>query len=100
MPQNEKILLILDLDETLIFATEKPLEREADFNVLHYHVYKRPFLKAFLEEVQHAFQIAVWSSASDDYVEEVVKHIFPKTIHWNLFGGEVGVFIEGIGISK
>lgn len=78
MKNNLKTLLILDLDETLIFATEQPLERKADFNVFHYHVYKRPYLTEFIEEIQDDFLIAVWSSASDDYVEAVVEEIFPE----------------------
>ena len=43
-------LLILDLDETLIFATERPLTREADFRVGPYHVYGRPGLADFLDQ--------------------------------------------------
>lgn len=73
----EKPLLILDLDETLVFATETPLVRAADFRVAEYHVYKRPHLAEFLASVFDAFDVAVWSSASDAYVESVVDHIFP-----------------------
>lgn len=76
MVHTEKILLILDLDETLIHARTEPLERPADFKVFDYHVYKRPYLEAFLKNVTTHFQLAVWSSASDDYVEEVVNSIF------------------------
>jgi len=43
-------LLILDLDETLIFATERPLTREADFRIGPYHVYRRPDLADFLDQ--------------------------------------------------
>ena len=42
-----KILVVLDLDETLIHATKNELDRKADFQVFDYHVYKRPFLKKF-----------------------------------------------------
>jgi hypothetical protein len=44
---TEKILLILDLDETLIHASEEQLDREADFRVFGYHVYIRPHLEPF-----------------------------------------------------
>ena len=71
----EPILLILDLDETLIHATTTLLERPADFQVYHYHVYKRPGLDAFLEQVAAHFRLAVWSSASDDYIRAIVTHI-------------------------
>jgi len=76
----EKILLILDLDETLIHATSKKLERDAEFIIFDYHVYCRPYLESFLLEMNKYFKLAVWSSASDDYVEKVVENIFSKDI--------------------
>lgn len=75
---HSKPLLILDLDETLVYASEKrPDTTQADFELYDYKVSKRPFLNHFLNEIKHYYQIAVWSSASDDYVAEVVLHIFP-----------------------
>jgi len=71
-------LLILDLDETLIHARTEPLERKAAFNVFHFHVYKRPFLDDFLHFIKEHFYVGVWSSASDDYVNEIVAAIFPE----------------------
>lgn len=41
-------LLVLDLDETLIYATEITLDREADIQVEHFAVYLRPGLERFL----------------------------------------------------
>ena len=75
-----KMLLILDLDETLIYSSEKELSREADFQLFHYHVYKRPYLSEFLQGCSQYFKIAIWSSASDDYVEAIVKRIIPLSI--------------------
>lgn len=75
--KSDKILLILDLDETLIYATRDELTHKADFKVGTYHVYKRPWLDEFISFVETNFIVAVWSSASDEYVEEVVKNIFP-----------------------
>lgn len=74
----KNILLILDLDETLIYATEEKLERNPDFEVFDYHVYKRPYLEKFIEQANVHFKLAVWSSASDDYVKEVTSKIFGK----------------------
>lgn len=74
---TDRILLILDLDETLIHASETPLARAADFVVYDYHVYRRPHLERFLALAMRDFDLAVWSSASDDYVHSVVGHIFP-----------------------
>ncbi len=37
---SEKILLILDIDETLIHATRKELNHKADFKVFDYYIYQ------------------------------------------------------------
>jgi RNA polymerase II subunit A small phosphatase-like protein len=77
--KNEhKTLLILDLDETLMHGNETPLEQEEAFKVFHFYIYLRPYLKAFLEGIKDDFLIAVWSSASDDYVKAVVENLFPE----------------------
>jgi len=75
---TDKTLLILDLDETLIHASNERLERAEEFRLLDYFVYVRPHLEHFLMECEPLFRLAVWSSASDDYVEEIVKKIFPR----------------------
>lgn len=74
---DERILVILDLDETLIYATQEPNDSSWDFEVGPYKVFKRPYLDQFLEELSKHFKVAVWSSASEDYVAEIVKNIFP-----------------------
>jgi RNA polymerase II subunit A small phosphatase-like protein len=76
--RTDRTLLILDLDETLIHATETMLDRPPDFEVFGYHVYRRPYLELFLESVRNDFDLAVWSSASDGYVQAVVDHIFEE----------------------
>lgn len=79
------MLLILDLDETLIHTTETPLEGVREDFVLfgRYYVYKRPFLSEFLEICKHYFDIAIWSSATSSYVNKLVKKIFPDDISLN-----------------
>lgn len=72
-----KKLLILDLDETLLFASERPLARAADFRVGPYHVYRRPGLAAFLDYCFQWFEVAVWTSSSPLYAQEVVQAVFP-----------------------
>lgn len=76
MRPTDKTLLILDLDETLIHATEMELAYPADFKLDRYFVYQRPFLRAFIDEMKEYFQLAVWSSASDDYVQAISDKIF------------------------
>ncbi|HEX8656150.1 MAG TPA: HAD family hydrolase [Hymenobacter sp.] len=84
---DNRILLILDLDETLIHATATELGDDFAFQLYHYYVYKRPGLDAFLASCAERFQLAVWSSASDDYVAEVVKRIFPESINLTFVWG-------------
>lgn len=74
---NNQILVILDLDETLIHATETPGYGEWHFELDKYKIYIRPGLSKFLEKLKESFRVAVWSSASDDYVKQVVEKIFP-----------------------
>jgi RNA polymerase II subunit A small phosphatase-like protein len=76
----QKPLLILDLDETLIHATAEKIRDDFDFQVYQYFVYQRPGLADFLTQCAKYFQLAVWSSASDDYVRAVVSQIFPPGV--------------------
>jgi len=72
-----KPLLILDLDETLIHAAEARLDRSADFRVGPYHVYRRPTVGEFLSRCSELYRMAIWSSASSDYVEQIAERIIP-----------------------
>jgi RNA polymerase II subunit A small phosphatase-like protein len=71
-------LVVLDLDETLIYSTEAPLERPADFRAGKFHVYCRPGLSGFLTRCLDWFWVGVWTSSSSGYAETVVNQIFPK----------------------
>jgi RNA polymerase II subunit A small phosphatase-like protein len=73
-------LLVLDLDETLIHATEAGLEHTPDFEVGPYAVYKRPGLDAFLSTMGACFTLAVWTSSTRPYAIPVVANIFPAGI--------------------
>lgn len=75
---SHKTLVILDLDETLLHGRETPLDRKEDFKVFSFFIYKRPYLEAFLDALKENFLVAVWSSASDNYVAKIVQHIFPN----------------------
>ena len=77
MAEPKTKLLILDLDETLIYATERPLAHPFDFQVGPYFVYKRPYVNDFLRASQDWFEVAVWTSASPSYAIEIVEALFP-----------------------
>src|SRR4051812_42702126 len=80
MGPDSPILLILDLDETLVHATEEPLGRAHDFVVGPYFVYRRPHLAEFLDSCLACFRLAAWSTASDHYVRAVVGRITPPGV--------------------
>jgi len=87
MTTSSNTLLILDLDETLIYASEKQLDRESEHRVGPYSVYERPFLREFLGEVAERFQLAVWSSSSPAYAGAIVQLIFPPEIELKFVWG-------------
>lgn len=70
-------LLVLDLDETLIFGTERELERPCDFSVGPYFVYLRPGLDSFLEAVARIYELGVWTASTQGYADPIVERIFP-----------------------
>ena len=85
---GKRMLLILDLDETLIHSSEEKIKGvNPDFCVGHFFVYKRPHLDDFLKFCNKHFKLAVWSSATDNYVKEIVKNIFPTDIKLEFIWG-------------
>ncbi|OQP38820.1 phosphoprotein phosphatase [Niastella yeongjuensis] len=80
MESKSDKLIIFDLDETLIHANGAELGYPAHFMFDAYYVYERPGVRSFLSDIARHFTIGIWSSASDDYVAEIVDHIMPATI--------------------
>ena len=79
-------LIVFDLDETLVHATEIPLCYPEAFRVGPYFVYVRPFASELIEFCASHFEIAVWSSSSERYVEMVTEKLFgtsyPVAFSW------------------
>jgi len=73
---TQRQLVVFDLDETLVHASLSALSQPHDFTIPPYFIYQRPFLHDILENLAKEFDLAVWSSSSDDYVKAVVKEIF------------------------
>ena len=87
---SEKVnkLLVLDLDETLVHAAKTKLDTlPVDFTFDAYYVYKRPHLEHFLTEVAKHFTLAIWSSAGDIYVNEIVASIKPPSVDFEVVWG-------------
>ena len=70
-----KPLVILDVDQTLIFASKVRLNRQHDFEVFDYFVYKRPNLIEFITRLDQSYEIAIWSSAGNDYVNSIIEQL-------------------------
>lgn len=68
-------LLILDMDETLLHASED-CENEYDFKIVFgnttYFVKKRPNLDIFLDFAFSNFKVAVWTAGGIDYASEAL----------------------------
>lgn len=84
----KRILLVLDLDETLVHARPASIPgRRPDFVSGGHSVYKRPFLDEFLQSCSQHFELAVWSAGGKDYVEPTVERIFkdlpPPVFVWS-----------------
>ncbi|MEO5930128.1 MAG: HAD family hydrolase [Candidatus Kapaibacterium sp.] len=71
-------LLILDLDETIIYATGKILAQPHDFHIGGKRVYKRPYLNRFLEFAFERFDVAIWTQSHEKYSAPAVTGIFPE----------------------
>ena len=78
MDSATKKLLILDIDETLIHASEVEIGRASDFEIEGYYVYKRPYLSEFLSFCFDTFDVGFWTTATQRYGEEIVGEICPK----------------------
>jgi RNA polymerase II subunit A small phosphatase-like protein len=72
-------LVIFDLDETLVHATNRRLPFEPDFEVAPYFVYQRLYVHELLSFAAERFDLAVWSSSSTEYVAAVTARLFGTT---------------------
>jgi len=87
MSSIKSILLVLDLDETLVHATRNKLNIEHDYAYADYYIYRRPYLDWFLEYASADFRLAIWSSADDDYVQAIVERFKPEEIDFEFVWG-------------
>lgn len=78
---DNRLLLILDLDETLVHAVETPIaDRQPDHVIEQFHIYLRPGLRDFLLQVSTSYRLAVWTSSSPLYAQAICGLIFPPEI--------------------
>ncbi len=73
-----RLLVILDLDETLVHVPDHPLSRRRDFEVHGHAGYARPHLTEFLDGLRRRYDVAIWTSADRAYAEAIVAEIVPR----------------------
>lgn len=87
MTDKKSILLIFDLDETLIHSRYEQLDRKPEIIIDPLSVYLRPHTADLIKAAAEHFEVAVWSAGSPVYVRTIVDLIFPTGIKpifaWN-----------------
>ena len=73
-------LLVLDIDETLLFGTERPLASEPDYVSAPYFFYKRPGVDEFIVRMSTIFELGIWTASTPSYAEVVIPFLFPQNI--------------------
>jgi carboxy-terminal domain RNA polymerase II polypeptide A small phosphatase len=78
--EKRNILIIFDLDETLVHSTRELPNRKEDFRIGDYYVFKRPFLDSVLTNLSKYFYLAIWSSGTEEYINLAVERIKPPDL--------------------
>lgn len=90
-PQTDDLLgrktLVLDLDETLVHSSFKPLpntdfqiEVEIDGTVHPVYVAKRPFVDEFLRRMGELFEVVVFTASLAKYADPVMDRLDPHRV--------------------
>eukprot|EP00802_Teleaulax_amphioxeia_P016744 Tamp_16870.p1 GENE.Tamp_16870~~Tamp_16870.p1 ORF type:complete len:343 (+),score=63.35 Tamp_16870:337-1365(+) len=92
---SHKVTLILDLDETLVHSSFKPVPGadwvvpvEVDGTVHRVFVCKRPGLDVFMKRVAEQFEVVVFTASLDKYanpVLDLMERNAPRSVHFRLF---------------
>lgn len=92
---SHKVTLILDLDETLVHSSFKPVAGadwvvpvEVDGTVHRVFVCKRPGLDAFMKRVAEQFEVVIFTASLDKYanpVLDLMERNAPRSVHFRLF---------------
>eukprot|EP01059_Diplonema_ambulator_P034748 TRINITY_DN7953_c0_g1_i1.p2 TRINITY_DN7953_c0_g1~~TRINITY_DN7953_c0_g1_i1.p2 ORF type:complete len:184 (+),score=40.19 TRINITY_DN7953_c0_g1_i1:361-912(+) len=81
---RRKNLLVLDLDETLVHSSFKPVPNanavlpiEIDGTIYHVYVKKRPYLDEFMAKIQNMFEIAIFTASLSKYADPLLDLLDP-----------------------
>lgn len=77
---SRRPLLILDLDETLIHTTREWIGHPPDFTCEGAgFVFIRPGLPTFLDRVRGLFDLAIWTAATQEYLDCIIANVLNDT---------------------
>lgn len=88
-----KKTLVLDLDETLVHSSFKPIPSpdyiipvEIDGKLVDVYVLKRPWMDHFMESVGHRYEVVVFTASLSKYADPLLD-LLDKThvVRWRLF---------------
>ncbi len=74
---DNRKLIVLDIDETLLFASTTKLDLTLDYRASRTFVYKRPYVDEFLSYCLENFRVAVWTMASKRFADEIFRYVLP-----------------------
>lgn len=90
---KHKKCLVLDLDETLVHSSFKPVPNpdfiipvEIEDKVVEVYVLKRPFMDRFMAEVGERFEVVVFTASLSKYADPLLDLLDKdKVVRWRLF---------------
>lgn len=75
----DPLLVVLDIDETLVYSSRERLEQEPDFTVGPFFVHKRPGVDEFLAAVFASYRVVFWTSSSPGYAHPLLRRLLPES---------------------
>ena len=80
LSKNKKLILLCDLDQTLIHATMDESDCDFKFTIdsISFYVKKRPGLNRFLSKLNELFELHVYTMGSRSYADKICENIDPN----------------------
>lgn len=81
------MLIVLDIDETLIHSSERKIPQYESFRTLDYYwTHKRPHLDKFLTTLlkDNFYEVGIWTAGATDYGKFIVDKIIPPKLNHRL----------------
>eukprot|EP00746_Dinoflagellata_sp_MGD_P059576 gnl/MRDRNA2_/MRDRNA2_25403_c0_seq1.p1 gnl/MRDRNA2_/MRDRNA2_25403_c0~~gnl/MRDRNA2_/MRDRNA2_25403_c0_seq1.p1 ORF type:complete len:204 (-),score=27.29 gnl/MRDRNA2_/MRDRNA2_25403_c0_seq1:190-801(-) len=90
---EQRLTLVLDLDETLAHCRPEPLASRRPDLIVYFedtqsqgHVYLRPYVSFFLGTAARLFDVVVFTASSEAYADQVLDYLDPaKRISYRLY---------------